>query len=199
MNRLISATTLSLCLTMQPCLAETGIANDEGPFTGGVFARLAGKPIPPSQPDEASGIFATQITHDEHGNSNELIVIFDYAQMANTIALSPTASHDEFERAIVDALEKDDAIIRHTLLGARHARLLTHGMRLHPEVRARLPADHPRERLEQYIVLRYDTVKDAIQAREALPYHPAVTYLSNNSRIELSWSPNDPYLPIDAV
>ncbi len=143
---------------------------------------------------------------DTEGNSNQLIVAFKYDRPGMVVNIATMASEDsraDFESAVVGAVEKADAVTRRTLHGAQRAHHLTEGMRLNPEHRMSYSSNHPREKLEQYIVLTYPTVEAALAAHAALELHPAVAYVGNNRRIQFSWAPPlgkaDPYFMINST
>ena len=182
-----------------PCVALAQAEAPEGPFVGGVFARpLLPSPPPAISVPEVADVIAPPI-YDSDGNANELFVAFRYdnsSGILDTPALAKANSHADFEQAVVDAVKGANAVTQGALGHPSHARMLTDGMRLHSDVRAKLTGDDPRERLEQYMVLQYPTVQAAIHARQTLAHHPSVASVGNNDRFELSFAPNDPYFAI---
>jgi len=178
-----------------------GIEAVEGPFTGGAFDRA---PSPPAitVPKPVASEPRVPLYFDADGNSNELIASFNYDQpgrLVNIATLAKEGDRDALEHAVVQSIEGGDRTTKATLIGAEHARLLTEGYRLSADARGALPPGHPRESLERYVILRYPTVKSALNAMGSLQQHPAITWISNNQALDLSWTPAASYFPINAA
>ena len=181
-------------------LAQDGFPeNDEGPFVNGVFARPAYNL--PVEDRAASEEVAPAVIFDDKGNSNELVVIFNYdhptwkRKAAALRADRPEARHPRarLEAALIEAVRGRESESFKALHGAEFARYLTAGTRLSAESRATQSTGHPRERLEQYVILSYPSVEAALSAAEGLKSDPVVREVSVNRRAYLSWTPNDRY------
>lgn len=57
--------------------------------------------------------------------------------------------------------------------------------------------DSPEERLHQYIVLSYSNIEDARAALEELRFRQGILNLQMDGVVDFSWTPNDPYFPIN--
>lgn len=134
---------------------------------------------------------------DDQGRSNELIVTLAYSNKPALRrilpALSDSAGRQIVESQIVTALRRNERAADFAFQSPAAAQHLTELSRLQDTERAELPDEHPREKLEQYLLLRYSSVAAALQARERLKSHPVVASVANSSRVHLSWSPNDQY------
>jgi hypothetical protein len=175
--------------------------NDEGLTDTSVFHRRVGvAPTKAAPADEY--VPPVALLFDDGGHSNELIVTLSYS---NTTALRQIvpALPDGVGRKVVE-----QEVVKAVRLRDRNADLslqspvaswhLTHRTRLDDDQRAELSLDHPRERLEQYIRLRYGSVAAALQAEERLKSHAALATVTNNRRVSVSWAPNDPYFPVQS-
>lgn len=195
---------LAVALNMvQPALAsdvdivERAIDSSESPFVDGVF-NLPARPIVaiPSRNPYATD-WPTPF-FDREGNSNELIIAFSYTNPGYVINVArlKSGSRADLEESVVAAVEQGDAVSRVSLGGAKRARHLMGSQRLPPEDRAMYDSDHPREKLEQYVILGYATVQEALSAKKQLEQNPAVSQVTVRRKMHLAWSPNDPYFPI---
>lgn len=195
------ATILAVVLPVQA--ANDFSSNDEGPFIGGVFSRPIGNAVPLPQTDVDDDEAAFPVLFDENGRSNELIVMLDYSHRSLVTAILPGLAEgvrpDVIEAAIIDNVRGRDSLAYTAFHGAEHARLLTAGMRLDPDLRSKLAPEHPRERLERYIALRYPTVELATKALAALKAAAGVVWVGQDARMEFSAVPNDTYFSINST
>jgi serine protease len=177
-----------------------GEARGDGPFDANGFVRQ--EPASDFSISKAAAVHSVTdrapvtVIFDEQGNSNQLIVRFNYDQpdrVVDPALLDSENSRKDFEHAVVGSVVRGDSKTRGVLLGAVHAHHLTEGMRLSKEQREAHGPDHPREQLEQFIVLTYPTVAAAQHAEESLKHDPAVSWVGMNRRARLSWTPSDPY------
>ena len=139
------------------------------------------------------------------GETNELVVLLNYANTANIQKLLPaqanataneaTSKPTGLERAFVAAVQSKDQKTNAALQGAAHARFMLWTERMSDEDRARgAELKAPREMLERYIVLRYPSVGAAQAAHKQLERDTSVIAVVQNNRTGVqSWAPNDPY------
>jgi len=175
--------------------------SDEGLNSGAVFHRRVGAPLVPSAPPPAY-VPSVPLLFDEQGRSNELIVTLAYANRAALKQIVPgladSATRQSTEAEVVKAVRQYERAAGFALQSPMAAGHLIEAGRLQPSKRADLGVDHPRERLEQYLLLRYVSVAAAMQAQERLKSHPALTSVGNNMRLSLSSAPNDPYFAVQS-
>ncbi len=176
------------------------IANDEGPYLEGVFAREAGPPLilPAKLPEyEPAPLF------DEEGNSNSVIVLLDFDAPAFDPVLSGKVDPGDqlaAEQAMLETINAREQATEALFSQPDEAHFLIRPEnRLDPQAREALGTDNPRERLERYLVLRYSSVKAAKAAETYLKERPGVLFAGVDQRFSYLWAPNDPYFPINAV
>lgn len=170
--------------------------NDEGLTIDAVFHRQIGKAVPPYVAPEKS-VSPVPLLVDAQDRSNQLVITLQYAAPSAVRLLTPSlpesASHSAAETALVNAVRGK---INGTMTVLRHPVAiwyLTESNRLDDVQRRKLSPDHPREKLEQFLVLRYQSVADAMDAQAHLARNPAIAYVANDGKAAVSSVPNDPY------
>jgi hypothetical protein len=173
--------------------------SDEGLNSGAAFQRRVGVPITPAAQPPAY-MPSVPLAFDEQGRSNELIVTLAYANKTAlkqiVPALADSATRQTTEAEVVKAVRQYERAADFALQSPMAAGHLIETGRLQASKRAELGAGHPRERLEQYLLLRYVSVAAALQAQEKLKSHPGLASVANNMRLSLSWAPNDQYFAV---
>ncbi|MBK6616182.1 S8 family serine peptidase [Ottowia sp.] len=153
------------------------------------------------------------VVDDATGDTNELLVRLDYGTRgyfgAYAGRIAQANSDGETERAFVEAVSAESVELKAVLGGPRHARYALERDRLTDQDRERAkkqlpskeyPQYNARERLEQYMVLRYDTVEHARKAMRSLAKQPGVASVSMNAAVgTVSAAPTDPYFSNNRV
>lgn len=203
-NRLQSSLRLVTCfsLLLSSTIASSTTSADsvQAWSVEGLIPRVLGKPVEPileTWPEWPVTIY------DEHGDSNQLIVLLeldDVEVIGDITGLSwKPESRAEAEAIVLDALNLGSTFARKYFGEATQARHLIQDGRLENEARVMFDRDAPEERLQQYIVLNYPTVEAARKAQEALRLKPSVRHVEMESKMNFTWSPNDYYFPVAAL
>ncbi len=176
--------------------------NDEGLTDPSLFPRRLGAPyVRPAAPEPY--VQPVELAFDESGRSSELIVTLAYSNKQALRQIVPTlsdaATRQIVEMEVVKAVRSRERVADLALQNPVGAEFLTEDGRLPDASRAMLAADHPRELLEQYLILRYPSVAAAVQAEERLKSSSALASVANNRRVTMSWAPNDPYFAVRAT
>lgn len=133
---------------------------------------------------------------DSSRGSNRVTVRFRYPlsmALLDHEARARISTRFDFERELVAAIQAGDKRLGRALGGPTGAQFLTAGTRLTDNQRANYADNHPRQRLEEYIVLAYPAVKEARTAVTQLAASPAVLSASLNQSMQASATRNDPY------
>ncbi len=183
---------------------------EKGPFEQRYFARQVGPamkiPTPALLPQAPVEVMADKTT----GETNELIVVLNYAN-ANSIqnllpaeskaalaaAKSPAAG---LERAVLGAIQNKDRSTTAALFNPAYAYFAVNSDRLSDEDRLRgVELKATRERLDRYMILRYPSVAAARQAQLQMQKDSSVVVHSmNNALGTISAVPNDTYFSTPA-
>jgi hypothetical protein len=182
-----------------------------GSYAQRQFARSLGAPSPASPVPPAPVIPGQFLVDASTKESNELVVLLNYndtAQLARVIpglaldAAAPIVERSFIEAVLARSLNASDALsnpvhIRYVLQADRmsDADRLASIKHAAASVVARDGAD-PRERLERYMVVRYDSVAAARRAAERMRKNPVFAYVANNGTVVLSGAPNDAYFSV---
>lgn len=177
------------------------VANDEAPFVGGVFDREVGEPMEPigqELPDRPDVIL------DENSDdTNQLIVLLnlDDPDVTRAITGNPNVFENRAaaEEAVVEALNRGQDGARVFFSNATQGWHLIGQDRLDTEAREFLDDEDPNELIQQYIVLNYASIDEARAALSELWLRRGVRHVEMNLAMEFSWSPNDPYFPINSA
>ncbi len=178
---------------------------EKGPFDQRYFARQAGPamklPTPALLPRAPVEVMADKTT----GETNELIVVLNYANANSIQNLLPTESKATLsaakspaaglERAVLSAIQNKNRNTTAALLNPVYAYFAVSSDRLSDEDRLRgVELKAARERLDRYMVLRYPSVAAARQAQLQMQKDSSVVVHSmNNSLGTISAVPNDTY------
>ncbi|HHX83506.1 MAG TPA: S8 family serine peptidase [Pseudomonadaceae bacterium] len=177
----------------------TQIANEEGPFVGGVFAREVGEPL---EIIEEGSTERPELIFDRNGNSNQLILLLDLddSEVVRDILGFPRDFSDRAsaEKAVVEALNENLPEAKTFFANASQAWHVIPA-RLDAEYRNLLNDDHPKEILQQYIVLTYPSTAAARSAVFELRLRRGVRYVGIDKVAQFSWAPNDPYFAINSA
>lgn len=193
----VIAAFVAFCGSVLAANGQTGNnPNDEGLTIDAVFHRQMGKAVPPYvAPKKWES--PVPLTFDDVGRANQLVIRLNYDSPSALRLLAPSlpeaASHSATETALVNAVRGK---INGTLAALRHPVTiwyLTDGNRLDETQRGQLAKDDPREVLEQFLVVRYDSVASALDALPHLAKNPAIASATNDFKVLLSSVPNDPY------
>lgn len=170
--------------------------NDEGLTIDAVFHRQMGKAVPPYVAPKRWES-PVPLTFDDVGRANQLVIRLNYDSPSALRLLAPSlpeaASHSATETALVNAVRGK---INGTLAALRQPVTiwyLTEGSRLDDTQRGQLAKDDPREVLEQFLVVRYDSVASALDALPHLAKNPAIASAANDLKVLVSSVPNDLY------
>ena len=208
-SSLAALTLLALCT---PTMAQSDAVQaldiqTKGPYAQRPFARAPGAQIvvqnatPPAIP----GNF---ISDPKTGETNELIVLLNYDSFDRLSALIPGLVRGTaapiVERGFLEAINSGQSNAAIAFGYPANSRPLLATGRMSDAERAKqvklLLADgkggfgpNPREQLERYMVLRYDSIAQAKAQLARLKADAAVGYLVNNGTVTGSATPNDPY------
>jgi hypothetical protein len=182
-----------------------------GPYSQRRFSRKAGEPAPVSTTAPAPSIPGRLIVDASTRESNELVILLSYddpARLARMIpGLAPGAAAPEVERRFVEAVLARSPAASHALAEPVHIRYVIQAdrmsdadrlARVRPTAEGSAGAVAPdlRERLERYMVVRYESVQAARAAAEKIGKTADFAYVSNNRAGELSSAPNDAYFSV---
>ncbi|MFT3817826.1 MAG: hypothetical protein QM750_09405 [Rubrivivax sp.] len=139
------------------------------------------------------------------GDSNELIVMISYENRERLLELSGdfklTTTAPAIERTLIDGIAKGDSSILKALASPVYARYAIDTYRMSDSVREKFPLinsnsddSNPRERLQRYLVLRYNNIPEARSAQKKLSTDKIFSVVNmNSSRPLLSAAAVDPY------
>ncbi len=148
-----------------------GNPNDEGLTDSSSFHRRIGLAIARTAAP-APYVSSVPLVYDVQGRSNELMITLAYGNPQALRQIIPSLpgsfKRKQAEQLVVDAVrthERNADLALHSPVAAWY---LTEGNRLSDKLRAELSANHPAERLQQYLILRYSSVASALQAESRL-------------------------------
>lgn len=151
---------------------------------------------------DAQPTIRESIIFDESGDSNELILMPDYADGSFIRRAVPSVVKGTSmrpEEVLLHAVNINDPVTQSVLeYPTGGARYLIETNRLSESQRRTLRNDDSLERLQRYIILSYGSVVAAQQAKRMLSNLPGIAYISINQASELSFSPNDPYFQVNS-
>lgn len=165
---------------------------------GGAFSRDVGDPL---QPATIELVELPEGLIDENGDTNRLIVLLDLDDAAVTTAAIGRPelyiSRAAVEAAVVDEINTRGIEAMEFFGEPDQAWHLIRQDRLDEDARAQMEDDDPREILQRYLVLSYPTVSAARAALDALRDTQGVQLAEMDLPLQLLWSPNDDYFPIN--
>lgn len=165
---------------------------------GGAFNRDVGDPL---QPTTIEPMELPEGLIDENGDTNRLVVLLDLddAAVATAAIGSPELyiSRAAVEAAVVDEINTRGIEAMEFFGEPDQAWHLIRQDRLDEDSRAEMEDEDPREILQRYIVLSYPTVAAARSALVALRDTQGVQLVEIDLPLQLLWSPNDDYFPIN--
>jgi serine protease len=166
-----------------------------GLYTQRRLVRKVGAPAPASSPPSVPSIPGRLLVDASTKESNELVILLNYDYTAKlTPDLAAGASAPAVERNFVRAAMAHSPSVSDALGNPAHIRYVIQSDRMSDADRiAGEGLNDPRERLERYMVVRYDNIELARLAVKRIKGNPAFSYVGNNSTMNLSNSPNDAY------
>ncbi len=180
--------------------AATVAAPADGPYVGGVFARkpVAAVSSPVPAPIPSNKAWTQPLERDAQGRTSQLVVRLNSrsAGLATALSRSTLASELDarpaFERSFVITVDtqRDPALLQ-ALGGPVAARpVISHGRR-HDEARLAAEGNDPAEHLQQFIVLRYASVAEALSAEKKLRATDWILSVQNDIALSPSAVPVD--------
>ncbi|MGK3961819.1 S8 family serine peptidase [Sorangium sp. So ce118] len=178
------------------------------------FARNIGQAAPVASIPADAPIPGTLLVDAQTKETNELVVLLNYESSTRLSQIVPGlpagAAAPALERAFLKAsLARSPRAIQ-ALGNPAHIRYAVPSERM-PDAdrvtRAKLTPEaiaagfkyDPRERLERYFVVRYDSIERARTAAGRITKDAAFAYVSNNIVATMSSSPNDAYFSVAGV
>lgn len=179
----------------------------KGAYSTRTFARVPGSgvAVQTALPPEIPGKL---ISESKTGDTNELIVLLNYDNHDRLTAIAPGHSKTDSaaltERVFLDAINSKSGNAVIAFGNPVNGRNLINVDRMSDAERAKqvkIQVDdvkkgvkpNPREQMERYMVLRYDSPEQARAQLNLLQKDPAVAYATMNSTVVASYTPNDPY------